>query len=80
MNDSKLLLRLELPKGSILNAEIRSDGGKWQHVGKIVGAEQDVRSLRLNPGRCDKFELRLKGHGPCTVLSLLRQFSVGSDV
>lgn len=77
---SKLLLRLELPKGSILNAEIRSDGGKWQHVGKIVGSECNVQNLRLAVGRCDKFELRLKGHGPCTILSLLRQFSVGSDV
>ena len=30
--------------------------------------------------RGDKFEIRLRGKGPCTILSMLREFSVGSDV
>lgn len=77
---SKLLLRMELPQGSWLIAEIRRDNGAWRECGKVVGRKSDVIPLRLPLGRCDKFELRLRGKGPCTVLSILREFTVGSFV
>lgn len=77
---SKLLLRLELPKGSYLQADVRCDGGKWTSCGKVVGREYDVVPLRIAVNRCDKFEIRLKGKGPCTILSVLREFRVRSDV
>lgn len=77
---SKLMLRLELPKGSWLNAEVRTDGGLWKSCGKVVGKEYDVASLPIAVNRCDKFEIRLKGKGPCTILSMLREFRVRSDV
>lgn len=77
---SRLLLRLELPKGSYLIAEVRSDGKIWKECGKVVGQEHDTATLRIPMTRCDKFEIRLRGKGPCTILSMMREFSVGSDV
>ena len=76
----RLTLRLELPKGSYLSAEVRCDGGKWKECGKVVGKEYDVVPLRIAVNRCDKFEIRLRGKGPCTILSMMREFRVGSDV
>lgn len=77
---SKILLRLELPKGSYLQAEVRCDGGKWVRSGKVIGKEHDVVPMRIAVNRCDKFEIRLRGKGPCTILSMLREFRVRSDV
>lgn len=77
---SRMLLRLELPDGSYMSAEVRCDGGRWKECGKIVGGKCDVIPLRIAVNRCDKFEIRLKGKGPCTILSMLREFRVGSDV
>lgn len=76
---SRLLVRLELPLGSWVIAESREDGGSWKACGQITGREHDVVSLRIPTNRCDKFELRLSGKGPCTILSVLREFSVGSE-
>lgn len=75
---SRLLLRLELPKGSWVIAETRCDSGEWKECGKAAGRERDVIPMRLALNRCDKFELRLRGKGPCTILSVLREFSLGS--
>lgn len=77
---SKLLLRMELPKGSYLIAETRADGQIWRECGKVVGRDYDAIPVRISMNRCDKFEIRLRGKGPCTILSMLREFSVGSDV
>ena len=77
---SRILLRMELPKGSWMKAEVRADGGMWKECGRVVGKEHDVVPMRISVNRCDKFEIRLSGKGACTVLSVLREFSVGSDV
>lgn len=77
---SKLLMRLELPKGSYVTAQVRYDGKPWQRCGKVVGKEYNVTSLRLAANRCDKLELRLEGKGACTILGISRAFMVGSDV
>ena len=75
----KILLRVDVPKGAWLVAEVRQDDSDWREVGYVGGGERDVKPMVIMPGRCDKFELRLRGKGPCTVLSLMREFSVGSD-
>ncbi len=76
---SKLLLRVELGKGSWLAAEIRRDGGNWQECGKLAGRKTGVFPLRIPVNRCDKLELRLRGKGSCAILSIMREFTVGSD-
>jgi hypothetical protein len=74
---SRLFLRVELPKGSWIQAEMRCDGARWETCGTLVGALADTQILPLLPNRCDKFEIRLKGKGSCAVQSLLREFRVG---
>lgn len=75
----RVLLRVELPKGSHMTVETRSDGGAWQTAGKLVGDEADVKVMPVMANRADCFELRLSGKGPCTILGMLREFAVGSD-
>ena len=76
---SKLVLRTELEKGAWIKAEIRCDGGRWTEVGKRIGSKQDAFPLRIVPNRCDRFEVRLSGKGPCTIMNIMREFSVGGD-
>lgn len=77
---SKLLMRVEIPRGGYLIAETRYDGGIWTKCGQVVGPEQGLVAMRPPQGRCDKFELRLRGKGDCTVLGLMREFEVRSEV
>lgn len=77
---SRLLLRVELPRGSYLRVEVRTDGGAWREAGKIIGRSYEVVPIRIPINRCDKFELRLSGKGKCTVLSMMREFYVGGNM
>lgn len=77
---SKIILRVELPKGSYMRVEARYDGIRWHNVGKIVGRDADSIPLQLPINRCDQFDLRLSGHGPCTIKALLLEYALGSDV
>lgn len=76
---SRLLLRLELPQGSWVAAETRCDDGAWMECGTVAGRSYDVVPMRIPFNRGDKFELRLRGKGPCGVLSVMREFTVGSE-
>lgn len=77
---SRLLMRVELPRGSYMIIEVRSDDGAWREAGKIVGANRGVIPIRLPIARCDKFELRLRGKGEFSILDILREYHVGSEV
>ena len=77
---TKLLMRLELPKGAWMKAEIRSDGGNWRECGKVVGHDMDSVPMQIPIHRCDCFEVRLSGNGPCTIRTMLLEYQVGSDV
>jgi len=61
-------------------ASTRQDGGPWREAGRVVGRAVDAVPMRIPLTRCDKFEIRLSGKGPCAILSILREFSVGSEV
>lgn len=76
---SKLLMRVELPASSWMRIETKCDGGRWRRAGEIKGGTTDVQAFHIAIERCDKFELRLSGKGQCTVLSVMRQFVVGSE-
>lgn len=77
---SKMILRLELPKGSYATVSVRFDAGPWKEASKIVGKSNDAIPVRISLDRCDKFEIKLSGKGPCTILSMMWEFSVGSEV
>ena len=74
---AKIYLRTEMAKGAYCRIEVRLDGGVWREVGKIVG-KGGLTVTPLPIGRCDKYELRLHGKGPFTLLNLEREFRVGS--
>ena len=77
---TKMLLRLELPKGAWMKAEICCDGGRWREVGKILGRDMDSIPMQIPINRCDCFEVRLSGCGPCTIRTMMLEYQVGSDV
>lgn len=76
---SKMILRVEVPKGSYMTIYIRTQGKLWQEIKKIVGCTQDAASVRIPLNRCDQFEVKIEGKGPCAILGMLREFTVGSD-
>lgn len=77
---SRILVRVSLPRGSYIIVKIRCDGGEWREAGKIVGKTEAVVPIRIPINRCDKFELELSGRGECTILDIMREFYVGSEV
>lgn len=77
---TKLLMRLELPRGAWMKAEIRSDGGNWRECGKVIGHDMDSVPMQIPIHRCDCFEVRLSGNGPCTIRTMMLEYQVGSDV
>ena len=77
---SKLLLRVELPEGAWMRVEACFDGGTWREAGKLLGRKQDSIPLVVPINRCDRFELRLSGCGPCSVLAMALEYQIGSDV
>ena len=76
---SRILLRVELPLGSYLIVEARFDSGAWLEAGKVIGSRQDVIPIMIPINRCDKFELRIKGKGKCTIHSMLREYYIRGD-
>lgn len=76
---SKIILRVEMPKGAHLRAEVRSDGGRWREVGKVVGKEADSIPIQIPLNRCDEFEVRLSGRGACAIKAMVLEYLVGSD-
>lgn len=77
---SKIILRVELPKGAWMKIEVRCDNAKWKEVGKIIGRDMDSIPIQLPINRCDSFDVRLSGYGPCTIKTMLLEYSLGSDV
>mgnify|MGYP000775634412 FL=1 len=76
----KLFLRVTVPAGAWLRVEARFDSGVWCEIGKIAGGPcDDVFTMPVQIARCDKFGLRVSGVGPCCLLGLSREFSLGSD-
>lgn len=74
---SRLMIRAELPSGAWMRAETVTDTGRWQEAGKIIGDTADAVSMVVQPNRGDVYRVRLSGHGPCVIKSVLREFLSG---
>lgn len=75
---SRLLLRLELGEGAWVEAELSRDGGPFQHIWTSHGRGQGPTAvIPIRPGRCDRYQIRLKGEGKCLIRSMAREFSMG---
>ena len=78
---SRFHLRLDLDEGAWIQVEVRRDKGlKWHQV--YTGHNHRARTLTvpIMPERCDSVEIRISGKGGCLLRTLVREFSVGSDV
>lgn len=77
---SKLIIRAEVPRGAYIEISVKNDGGLWKKVGTIIGGmTRGASSWALPLARCDKFEVKLEGIGASSVLSMMREYTVGSD-
>lgn len=76
---SRLTLRVELPKGAWMRIEVSADGSPWREAGKLLGRDADSIPVQIPINRCDKFEVRLSGKGPCVVRAMALDYTVGSD-
>ena len=73
---SRLLFRLELPIDAWAEAWVRTDGGKWERTGRVIGKDDDTVQMWVRPNRCDSFEVKLEGKGPCAVKGILREYQI----
>lgn len=80
-NVVKLQMRLELGEDAQASVKIQFDSdGIWHEI-KSMACDGAKRSyvLPIIPRRCDHYRLKLEGVGPCTIHSLSRAYSVGSE-
>lgn len=77
---SKLYLRCGLDAGAWLKAEVSADGGPWQLAYTTHDERARTALVPILPTRCDCFRVRLSGKGECVVKSVVREFTVGSEV
>lgn len=77
---SRLYLRAELEAGAWVKAEVSADSAPFKQV--FVGHNERARTLQIPilPVRCDSFRIRLSGKGECIIKSIVREFTVGSEV
>ena len=77
---SKLYLRADLEAGAWLKVEVSADGAPFRQV--FAGHNERAKTVQIPilPTRCDNFRIRLSGNGGCILKSLVREFTVGSEV
>ena len=77
---SKLYLRADLEAGAWLKAEVSVDGAPFRQV--FAGHNERAKTVQIPilPTRCDNFRIRLSGKGGCILKSLVREFTIGSEV
>jgi len=77
-----IAMRLELPLGSWIKAQLKTDNSKFHTVAMSSGRRslnhESVQEFHIATPRCDKMQLKLTGHGECTILAMERIYIVGS--
>ena len=77
---SRLLLRVDIDKGSWLKVEISKDDKPFEPIYTTHNQNAKTISVPIHPNRCDNFRIRLTGKGKCVIKSLIRSFHIGSEV
>lgn len=76
---SRLLLRLELERGSTVTVSIMFDSdGVWRRAGQLRAAKKRSFDLPIIPRRCDHYRVKIEGEGAWTLYSLARVYYSGS--
>jgi hypothetical protein len=78
---SKLNARIEIDPGAWIEVYAKADAGDWNKVYTGGGyAEQRTLHACIIPTRCDVLSVKFVGKGACLIKSLVREFTVGSEV
>lgn len=75
---SRLTARVVLEDGAWIKAEVSCDGAPFRQVFLSDRTRQGTILIPIRPQRCDSFTVRLSGRGGFTLLSLTREFQIGS--
>lgn len=75
---SRLLLRLELDQGAWAEVDVSIDSGPWKTVWTARAGDSQSVVIPVRPGRCDRFQARVRGEGRFVLRSMVREFTVGS--
>lgn len=77
---SKLYLRATLEPKSWMKIEVSVDDKPFKQIYISHDANAKTVQVPIIPTRCDSFTVRISGKGKCLLKSLVREFSVGSEV
>lgn len=78
---SKFDIRMKMEVGAECKMYIEYDSsGRWEYVWDIVGKGTKTFAIPVRPRRCDHFRYKLVGHGKCTLITVAKQYSEGSDL
>lgn len=75
---SRLLLRLELGEGAWAEADVSTDNGPFRTVWTGHAPCPVSQVIPIRPGRCDRFQVRLRGEGRFVLSSMAREYTLGS--
>lgn len=73
----RLLLRFELGEGAWAEVQLARDGGVFHTLCTLKATDGPRLVIPIRPGRCDQYQLRLKGEGRCVLRSMERVFGLG---
>ena len=77
---SKFHARLDLEDNAWLQIEMNIDGKGWRRIYTTHNDRKRTISVPIIPTRCDNIQLRISGKGRCMLRSLVRDFTIGSEV
>lgn len=77
---TRLLVRMELDKGSVVYADVKLDNGHWRQVQRIQATSSLTVDIPVRVGRCDRFSVRLRGTGKSVIRTMAREFRTESEV
>ena len=78
---SKIILRLQIERGSYLRMEIMYDSdGIWERILDINGTGKRSVSIPVNVRRCDQARLRISGRGNMQIYSITKNIEQGSEI
>ena len=72
------MLRLEREEGAWAEVDVAADNGPFQTVWTAHAPGPVTQVIPIRPGRCDSFQVRLRGKGKFLLRSMVREFAVGS--
>lgn len=75
---SEIDLRIKMEENSELLVSMSIDNGEYERVRHIYTTKKRVISIPIVPRRCDKFKIKLEGHGYCKVESVVRIVKEGT--